>query len=491
MSATTKVSRVIGLAVLALVALGCAPPVTERAGEAVDAGWYIKVNISVPAAPRAITVNEYDVTALQVEVRDPDQELLQAISWEVAEGPQSYTIPVEQPGEHEIVVTHVGQKDGQMMEATESATFNIAAMVITVIDLVPGSIGVIKIAGGGEQSEPLDLNGYWDIHFTPEGGDEDDVERSILPLQQLGTQLLSGYGLSGSLVGTEFFLETYLEDEGTIFHGVMEGTASQNEIAGDFTGLPFGDGTFLMVPWLGPFGHLDVSGTFQGQPVSLDTEYGFATTHTSTFWGYNIGLNTGGLDGLYIGTEEHELEVGELDVDEAYWSKVVVDGQEATGGWIDITGYSEAGMTGTFDLYFENGHLTGSFDLAFGGGGGEISVTGTWMGNPVSGSTTNASAERSVRVKDNLDITYIDVDLLVNLWISVNGYLTTGVHVSPEAGVDVRWGGEGDEISSTSCELHIEELTEEAVAGSLTAVLEGGDSVTANFAMDLAEGSID
>ena len=74
MSATTKVSGAIGLAVLALTALGCAPPVAERPGEAVDAGWYIRVNISAPAAPRAITVSEYDVTALEVEVRGPDEE---------------------------------------------------------------------------------------------------------------------------------------------------------------------------------------------------------------------------------------------------------------------------------------------------------------------------------------------------------------------------------------------------------------------------------
>ena len=430
-------------------------------------------------------------------MRGPDEELLQAISWDAADGAQSYMVPVQQPGEHEILVTHIGRKDGQMVEATESATFNIGPMIITVIDLVPGSIGVINVVGG-EAPEPIDLNGYWDFYPTVEG--EGELFFGVLPFQQTGTELLSAHGLSGSIIGTSFFLEGYFEEDDTVLHGVMEGTASPTEITGEYTDLPFGDGTFRFVPSEMPFGHLDVSGTFNGQPVSLDTEYGLARSDSDSFYGYQIGLNVGGLYGLWIGTEDRELGVGEFHVDEDEWFGLDLNdnyGQhEATAGWINITAYSETGMTGTFDLYFSDGHLTGTFHLIF-GASGEASVDGIWMGNPVSGSTTAAYAERHAQVVDRLEISYLDPQLQVDLWISANGSLHTGVTVSPDAWVTMRWlegdgdGDEEDEILATSCELHIDALSAEAVAGGITAFFEGGDSVTANFAMDFAPESED
>ena len=56
-------------------------------------------------------------------------------------------IPVKQQGEHHIEVTHFGERDGEQVQATESAAFSIQAMKITVIDVVPGCIGMIRVVG--------------------------------------------------------------------------------------------------------------------------------------------------------------------------------------------------------------------------------------------------------------------------------------------------------------------------------------------------------
>jgi hypothetical protein len=59
-------------------------------------------------------------------------------------------VPVEQLGEHQIEVTHFGQNEvGEQVQATESAAFSIRAMGITVIDIVPGGLGLIWVGGDG------------------------------------------------------------------------------------------------------------------------------------------------------------------------------------------------------------------------------------------------------------------------------------------------------------------------------------------------------
>lgn len=104
-------------------------------------GWHIKLNINQPVATKAVTVSEYDVTGLAIEVYDPHGVLIEEIAWQTEEGQQSYLIPVSEQGQHEIVVTHISDNYGELVEAEESALFNIQAMVITVIDIIPGCIG--------------------------------------------------------------------------------------------------------------------------------------------------------------------------------------------------------------------------------------------------------------------------------------------------------------------------------------------------------------
>jgi hypothetical protein len=51
---------------------------------------------------------------------------------------------VKQLGQHRIEVTHFGEREGEQVQASESASFDIRAMKITVIDILPGCIGMIR-----------------------------------------------------------------------------------------------------------------------------------------------------------------------------------------------------------------------------------------------------------------------------------------------------------------------------------------------------------
>ncbi len=159
MSRIRRISLVGVIAVLALLMLpGCALQTNDRGGQPAGNGWYIRLNVRAPTAPKAITVNECPVTALAIEVRDPDDAVLQTIDWQVAQGPKSYVVPVQQQGEYDIEVTHIGSNNGVTVQVAENATFNIQAMMITVIDIVPGGIGAINVKpgeGGGGEAEYL------------------------------------------------------------------------------------------------------------------------------------------------------------------------------------------------------------------------------------------------------------------------------------------------------------------------------------------------
>ncbi len=141
------------LAGAALLGLGCSSPLNNGGGSTAGGQRYIKLTISTPSTARSITVTEYQVTGMNIEVRDPDDELLQTIAWDASEGSRTYMIPVHRSGEHELTVTQFGENGGVTVEATESASFNIEAMKITVIEIVPGSIAQIVVAG--EVIDPL------------------------------------------------------------------------------------------------------------------------------------------------------------------------------------------------------------------------------------------------------------------------------------------------------------------------------------------------
>ena len=149
-----KVLWLGSVAALALMLIaGCS--LMPREGTGSEDGWYIQLQVQAPAASKGITVTDFNVTGLNIQVRDPAGEVLQAIDWAAAEGTQTYLVAVTQQGEHQIEVTHFGERNGELVQATERAAFNIQAMKITVIDVVPGCIGVIHVTPG-QTEEPQD-----------------------------------------------------------------------------------------------------------------------------------------------------------------------------------------------------------------------------------------------------------------------------------------------------------------------------------------------
>jgi hypothetical protein len=125
------------LAILALLTVaGC--PLAGVVG-------FIQLQIDPAAASKGIDSGEFPVTGLEIRLRDPEGQDLQTIRWKTGEGSRSYLIPVREAGEHEIEVTHLGIRGEEAIQAVEASVFEVQAKKITVIDIVPGCIGVIRV----------------------------------------------------------------------------------------------------------------------------------------------------------------------------------------------------------------------------------------------------------------------------------------------------------------------------------------------------------
>ncbi len=185
------------LAAAVLLVLGCSSPIPNGGGSTPGGQRYIKLTISVPNTSRSITVTEYQVTGMHLEVLDPHDVSLQTIDWDASEGGSSYMIPVSESGEHTLNVTQFGDNEGEPVEVSESASFDIEAMKITVIEIVPGMIAQIVVAG--EVVDPLAwLYGDW------VGEEEPTPTTDVLTVNADGTYSMSanydgsGDGFMGS-----------------------------------------------------------------------------------------------------------------------------------------------------------------------------------------------------------------------------------------------------------------------------------------------------
>jgi hypothetical protein len=147
MSRTGIFMRVAAVAVpVFFVLVGCSP-LNDLASQQAGGGWYMELRVDAPPA-KSIAVTEYTVTGMSILVRDPEGNVLQTIAWAAGDGAQTYDVPVREAGQHRIDVTHVGEQDGQVVQASESAAFDIEAMKITAIDIIPGRVGGIRLPGG-------------------------------------------------------------------------------------------------------------------------------------------------------------------------------------------------------------------------------------------------------------------------------------------------------------------------------------------------------
>jgi hypothetical protein len=352
-----KVLLLASLAVLALLlAFGCSLLPREDTGT--GTGWYIKLQIKAPEASKGITVTDFDVTGLKIQVRDPEGEVLKTIDWAANEGLQTYLVPVKEQGVHEIEVTHFGEREGQQVQATEKAAFNIRAMGITVIDVVPGGIGLIWVEGGGPPL-PVDLTGYWDAILTPAGGETNAPH--LLYMKQTGSSL-NGSGITGTIEGSAVAIAS---DDGEI---ALAGTiAPDGRINGTYEG--FGTtGTFELRRSDLTFGTFALSGI-----IDLNTDRGLAA---ETDWNacdidymdedLNVGLNLCSwfgpiTTGTFLVPDQVGVQVYQRFDDESGFDA------EATSGSLVITSYEEGvGIEGHFEnMMFSEGALSGNFNVSF------------------------------------------------------------------------------------------------------------------------------
>jgi hypothetical protein len=355
-----------------LVAFGCS--LLPREGTGASAGWYIKLLVQAPAS-KGITVTEFDVTGLNIQVRDPQGEVLQSIDWAAAEGPQSYLVLVKQQGEHQIEVIHYGERDGEQVQASESAFFNIQAMKITVIDIVPGCIGLIRV--NGEQVQPgIDLSGYWDMLIYLEG--QPPIGPIFLCLKQTGSQLDGQFRFGGSCSGS-FDSEnvTFQGDPGGGMAVTFTGKVEGEQINGDATAESI-TALFSMVRSTLPFGHWDIGGSYQDLAIVLDTEYAYATRDDDPIPAnfqvryYDTELSAY----LWFNVVGEELEAGRTYQfpgeawGSLHWSYHTEDSErdiELDGpGTLHIDSFSAEGIAGSYSVSFPaGGSISGSFDLSF------------------------------------------------------------------------------------------------------------------------------
>ena len=125
-------------ALLALLLMAGCPLALKKAG-------FIRLQIDPTGSSKGIAVGDFGVTGLRIRVRDAAGEILETIDWDAAEGSRNYLVLVKQAGEYEIEVIHFGEHEGDAIQAAESEVFEIQAMRITVIDIVPGCIGLIRV----------------------------------------------------------------------------------------------------------------------------------------------------------------------------------------------------------------------------------------------------------------------------------------------------------------------------------------------------------
>jgi hypothetical protein len=371
----SKVKRLLSLAGVVALALallfGCARLFWDAPQ---DSRWYIRLNVGNPGA-KAISVVEHDVTRVEVQLFAPGDSLpFYTLTWHAGDDPVSELIPVSEEGEYEIQVTHVGDDNGEPVEAKESASFNIAAMVITVINVTPGAVGVIEVEPGEIiPEEPIDLTGYWDWFFTldcpPEEPDCEPEELGPVTLgilQTDSTLVADLLDFSGSISGSIFTLSSV--EIGTVLNGTVSGSGEEIEIAGALTSDFLGSGTFRIVPTAAIFGTLFAEGTVDGVDIDIDTEFALANGgETDVRYNYSFPLTADWFSGdVSLQTITELTTTTYTVVEHEPWAddEIAVTLWPYSGGEIyavenenqvTITKYDSSGIAGSFDLELSNG----------------------------------------------------------------------------------------------------------------------------------------
>lgn len=275
----------MGLALLTLLlAFSC-----SLATDNVLSGTGVSLYIDDSGLSRFVAVDEFDVTSLDITLRNGD-EVMHTFTWVPHTDNSRIYIPILTAGTFDIDVTHNGIKGDETVSVTENAKFRIKLGIITIIKIVPGMVGAIDVEPI-EEPDPIDLTGFWDVTWFFDGGVEFGPLYTYM--NHTGNQITMPYGMSATLDGDTFTMTGFIPDP----FGIVEATGvadNENEIEGDIkitdidgniVDWGFGPmvGTSLMVrsdP--ANFGHLDITGsavTADGTTVmDLDTEWAMAST---------------------------------------------------------------------------------------------------------------------------------------------------------------------------------------------------------------------
>ena len=254
------------------------------------------------------------------------------------------------------------------------------AFAVIVLGLV---LGALLGCPSPDEGDGIDLTGYWDVYILAEG--EPEFGPGWLFIQQtdsdLEGQVRGGGRLDGSIDGTNVSLQgdpggqgNQVSFAGTVEGDCITGTASTNT----------GHDTFRMCRSTLPFGHLDLTGSYQEEPLALDTEYAIGSkgepgsspmSFILEFWDTQLFVylefNVVGED-LEAGRDYSLLDEawGLLGVgrwqsyEQGTWSEIEV--ALDAPGTLHITSYSADGIAGTYSASFqEGGSITGTFDVSF------------------------------------------------------------------------------------------------------------------------------
>ena len=188
------------------------------------------ITLRIDPAPRGISVSEYQVYELRIEVYDPGWYRMDEIWWQVGDPPVEHTIYAFEEGEYTVMVTHFGDRDGEQFEATEGVMVPISAGVITRVVVTPGMIGAIETGDPGppepcefpvyELPDCPEVYGTWvgEVDFSGAGGgpsllwveitfNPDGTAENLVYESELDTVWLEDMSMRGIYTGADGYLE--------------------------------------------------------------------------------------------------------------------------------------------------------------------------------------------------------------------------------------------------------------------------------------------
>jgi hypothetical protein len=286
--------------------------------------------------------------------------------------------------------------------------------------------------------------------------------------------------------------------------GTLVGTLSPDgdTIGGSIDEGPYSGFEFFFTRSTFPFGHITLSGTCAGVPISLDTDLGRTNreVHNNETFRFDVLLGSGAPvgAGLAFDVEDVPLEAGTYTVIQwGDWDEeelpnppihatlwAIETTYEASGGTVTISSYVGTHIEGSFALEFQDGStLSGTFNSNFGSSGTSY-LEGTWQEDTFIPGNTNASSgsEYWSGTSFNLVVDFWDPDLSMQAWFTFPGYVTAGTYTKSPT-IEEFWGHfSWEPVSGPQANGEI------AATSSLNLDYYDGNSMSGSFDLSFMEG---